>query len=143
SFSSSNGTVTFAAGNATATVTIDPTADIAVEPDETVILTVTPGTGYLIGSPNSATTTILNDDADFHLVLDESGRDPRQAAAVDSILFMRDPFKVTRIESWLSLADPNTHVLLSVTNLQLGPGETPSNIVVTLADDSGQVYEVP
>src|SRR5262249_22155075 len=74
---------------------------------------------------------------------DESCPDPRQAAAVDSILFMRDPFKVTRIESWLSLADPNTHVLLFVTNLQLGPGETPSNIVVTLVDDSGQVYEVP
>ena len=48
------GTVTFAAGNATATVTVDPTADITVEPDETVILTVTAGTGYGVGAPASA-----------------------------------------------------------------------------------------
>ena len=38
---SDTGSVTFAAGAATATVTIDPTVDGIVEPDETVILTVT------------------------------------------------------------------------------------------------------
>ena len=32
--------------SSTATVTVDPTADNTVEPDETVILTVTAGTGY-------------------------------------------------------------------------------------------------
>jgi hypothetical protein len=56
-------TITFAASSATATLTIDPTPDTVVEPDETVILTLTPGTGYSIGSPASATGTILNDDA--------------------------------------------------------------------------------
>ena len=34
-----------------------------MEPDETVILTVAAGTGYTIGTPNSATGTITNDDA--------------------------------------------------------------------------------
>jgi choice-of-anchor C domain-containing protein len=38
--------VTFAAGSSTATVTVDPTADTTVEPDETVILTLASGTGY-------------------------------------------------------------------------------------------------
>jgi hypothetical protein len=42
--------VTFAAGSSTATVTIDPTADTTTEPDETVILTVTAGTGYEVGA---------------------------------------------------------------------------------------------
>ncbi len=37
------GTVTFSAGSSTATVTVDPEADSTVEPDETVILTVTAG----------------------------------------------------------------------------------------------------
>ena len=32
------------------------------KPNETVILTVTAGAGYTVGSPNSATGTILNDD---------------------------------------------------------------------------------
>jgi uncharacterized repeat protein (TIGR01451 family) len=58
-----NGTVTFTAGNSTATVTVNPTADMTSEADETVILTVTAGTGYNVGTPSSATGTILNDDA--------------------------------------------------------------------------------
>ena len=31
-------------------MTVDPTADTTVEPDETVILTVTSGTGYNVGA---------------------------------------------------------------------------------------------
>ncbi len=63
-FSASSGTATFASGSSTAIVTIDPTADNTVEPDETVILTVTSGTGYAVGSPSAATGTITNDDTD-------------------------------------------------------------------------------
>ena len=62
SFSSSSGTVTIGAGNPSATVTIDPTTDISYEPSETVILTVTSGTGYNVGSPSAATGTITDDD---------------------------------------------------------------------------------
>jgi len=58
-----NGTVIFGAGNSTATVTVNPSTDITSEPDETVILTVAAGAGYGIGTPSSATGTILNDDA--------------------------------------------------------------------------------
>ena len=50
-FAPPNGTVTFAAGTLTATVTVDPAADTTVEPDETVILTVVAGTGYNVGVP--------------------------------------------------------------------------------------------
>ncbi|TRV46369.1 MAG: hypothetical protein EWV42_18375 [Microcystis panniformis Mp_GB_SS_20050300_S99D] len=57
-----NNTVTFAANSATATVTVDPTADTTVELDETVALTLASGTGYTIGTPNTATGTITNDD---------------------------------------------------------------------------------
>jgi hypothetical protein len=55
-------TVVIPASATTATITIDPTADTTVEPDETVIMTVAPGTAYTVGSPSSATATILNDD---------------------------------------------------------------------------------
>ena len=56
-------TITFAAGSATATLTIDPTADALVEPDETVILTLATGTDYTIGTTTAVTGTITNDDA--------------------------------------------------------------------------------
>jgi uncharacterized protein YhjY with autotransporter beta-barrel domain len=55
-------TVSIPSGATTATVTINPTADATVEPNETVILTVAAGTGYTVGAPASATGTILNDD---------------------------------------------------------------------------------
>jgi len=54
--------VTIPANATTATVTIDPTVDGTVEGNETVILTVAAGAGYVVGVPASATGTILNDD---------------------------------------------------------------------------------
>jgi hypothetical protein len=61
-FTSTSGTVSFAAGSSTTVVTLDPAADAAVEPDETAVLTVTAGPGYTVGAPSAATGTITNDD---------------------------------------------------------------------------------
>ena len=55
-------TVTFGAGSATATVTVDPTADATFEGDETVGLTLAAGQGYIIGTTAAVVGTIANDD---------------------------------------------------------------------------------
>jgi hypothetical protein len=55
-------TVSFAAGAAFATVTVDPTADVEIEPDETVAITLAAGSGYSIGTTAAVVGTILNDD---------------------------------------------------------------------------------
>ncbi|GCL40849.1 choice-of-anchor L domain-containing protein [Dolichospermum planctonicum] len=55
-------TITFAAGQTTKTVTINPTADSTFENDETVIFTIASGTGYTVGTSGSATGTINDDD---------------------------------------------------------------------------------
>lgn len=52
----------FAAGSATATVTVDPRSDTSIETDETVVLTLVSGAGYAIGTRATATGTITNDD---------------------------------------------------------------------------------
>lgn len=57
------GSVTFGAGEVTKSVTVDPATDSTVEPNETVTLTTTSGTGYIVGSPTFATGTITNDDS--------------------------------------------------------------------------------
>ncbi len=72
SFSATVGTVTFAAGSSTATITVDPTADTDVEPDETVILTIAAGAGYTIATPNTATGTIANDDTTVNVAVTPS-----------------------------------------------------------------------
>ena len=59
------GSITIPAGGTSGTITVDPTADLAVEPDETVTVTLTGGTtnGQAIGIGGlPATGTILNDD---------------------------------------------------------------------------------
>ncbi len=65
SIASTSGSVQFAAGAKTALVLVDPTSDSTFEPDETVSLQVSAGTGYRV-SPNAslalATGKIVNDD---------------------------------------------------------------------------------
>ena len=68
-FTTTAGTVTFGAGNSTAVVTLDPTVDGTVEPDETAALAVTAGPGYNGGAPSSALGTITNDDADVSVAV--------------------------------------------------------------------------
>ncbi len=54
--------LTIAAGQISGTITINPTADATIEPDETVVISLAAGSGYSVGSPNSAIGTIANDD---------------------------------------------------------------------------------
>ena len=54
--------VTIPAGAASATVTVTPIDDAEAEGDETVVLTLTADAAYDVGSPNSATITIHDND---------------------------------------------------------------------------------
>lgn len=79
----------------------------------------------------------------FQLSLDESGPDPQQAAALDSVLLERDPFPVVSTTNLLNQGpDKNTRVVLFMTNLQLEQGEAASSVSVSLVDNNNQSYEV-
>src|SRR5205814_2968745 len=54
--------VTMAAGASSATVTVTPIDDTQVEGNETVVLTISAGAAYNVGSANSATITIADND---------------------------------------------------------------------------------
>ena len=56
------GTITFDDGASTTKVTVRSSPDLIVESDETVVVTLASGKGYALGSVNSATGTILDDD---------------------------------------------------------------------------------
>jgi hypothetical protein len=57
------GTVTIPVGAASATITVTPINDTLVEPNETVVVTLSPTQAYLVGTPGTATVTIVSDDA--------------------------------------------------------------------------------
>jgi len=79
----------------------------------------------------------------LELILEESGPFVNQAAAFDAILFVRDPFQVVNSSNLFSLpADPNTRVLIFVTNLQLAQGEPSSAVVLNLIDSLNQIYNI-
>jgi photosystem II stability/assembly factor-like uncharacterized protein len=91
---------------------------------------------------NHGTGTILNDDV-LELILEESGPVPNQAVALDSILALRDPFRVVGIPDWFPTGnDRNTRVTLFARNLQLNPGEMSSAVFVRFTTNN-QIFEVP
>lgn len=96
-------------------------------------------------SDNEYTKTITVTDAQppLQLLLDQSGPAPDQVAALDSILFLRDPFPVINGADLLNLGiDRNTRVVVFAMNLQLAQGETSSSVVVNLVDSNNQNHDV-
>ncbi|MDH4066589.1 MAG: hypothetical protein OEW19_19480, partial [Acidobacteriota bacterium] len=61
-FATIGSSVTFAAGQASAIVTITPVDDVAVEGPETVTLTVNAGVNVVVGASATATVTIADND---------------------------------------------------------------------------------
>ena len=57
-----SGSVTIPAGVASQVVTVTPIDDPDVEPSETIIVTLAPGAGYVVGSPSTATVNLTSDD---------------------------------------------------------------------------------
>lgn len=86
------------------------------------------------------TFTSSQADPTPQLRLDSSGPDANQAAAFDSLLFLRDPFPKQSIAPWLDLgSDQNTRVIVFVANLDFSVGET---VTVNLVDANTQTFDV-
>lgn len=77
------------------------------------------------------------------LMLEQAGPTTNQVVALDSVLFVRDPFPVVNPGNLLSLVnDRNTRVLIFVGNVQLAPGEPASAVVVNLVDSNNVSHDV-
>ena len=91
-------------------------------------------------SPSPSPTPTL---PPLRLVLEEGGPSATQAAALDSMLFIRDLFPVINSSNLLNTSpDKNTRVIVFVENLFLLPGETSSNVEVQLSDGSGNSHNI-
>ncbi|MBW4655182.1 MAG: hypothetical protein KME20_19395 [Kaiparowitsia implicata GSE-PSE-MK54-09C] len=139
------GTLTFAAGETSRTITVTPVMDNVVEPDETVMLSLSPGTGYAPTGQTSATGTILNDDANITLAVAPSNvlEDSGQAM---TFTFTRQGFLGRELEVSFQIAGSavlDTDYTLGIAQagdltlnngsgvLSFGEGETSKTITVT------------
>ena len=142
------GTLQFAAGEIHKTISIPIVDDGLVEGTENFSIRLVNPTGAFLGSISIATLSITDNEVTgvspaLKLALDESGPNPNQATAFDSILFLRDPFTVISEGNLLNQGqDRNTRVIIFLTNLQLAQGELSSSVIVSLLDSKGQSYEI-
>ena len=140
-YNSINVVVLFQPGEVTHTVDVQIIGDSNLELNETFFVNITEAFATTIAD-GQGVGTILDDDT--LLVLEQSGPTPQQAAAVESLLFTRDAFKVEGIALWFNLPPgQNTFVMIFAQNLRLNQGETASSIVVNLVDGNGQTFNVP
>lgn len=140
-YQNATGTIAINPGQLSATINVPIVGDQKSEPDETLFVNLTnPSNAALLDS--QAIGTITNDDH-LLLVLEELAPNPNQAAAFESIFFVRDPFHVLSVAQWLNLgSDRNTRVILFASNLQLAQGEAASAVTVSLVDGNSQTFDV-
>jgi len=97
-----------------------------------------------MNGPISETASFSQNPAQISLLLEEVGPVSNQVTALDSVLFLRDPFPIVNPANLLNPGnDPNTRLLIFVENIQLAPGEPPSAVVVSLVDSNNQTHDIP
>ena len=85
-----------------------------------------------------------NDPIPVQLILETSGPVTGAAAALDALLFLRDPFPIVNPANLFnSGVDRNTRVIVFVMNLQLAQGETAASVIVNLTGSNNQIFDVP
>jgi hypothetical protein len=136
-----NTVVIFQPGTVTRTVDVQIIGDTNLEPNEAFSVNLSDPFGTTIAD-GQGIGTILDDD--ILLMLEESGPVAGQAAALESMLLTRDPFRVETINNWFTLpAGQNTLVMIFAQNLRLNQGETLADVVVNLVDANNQSFDVP
>ena len=140
-YNSINAVILFSPGTVTRTVDVPIIGDTNLESNETFSVNLSDPFATTIADGTGA-GTILDDDT--LLILEESGPVAGQAAALDSLLLIRDPFHVKRVDGWFNFpAGQNTIVMIFAQNLRLNQGETAADVVVNLVDGNNQTFDVP
>lgn len=125
--------VTFAGNAATASVVINPMPDTTVESDETVGLALAPGTGYTIGTTNTVTGTISNDDSSAaplvftnqtDILTGTSGVDNYTLNRLSDAFWSTTPDRITNLQAGVDTIDSPFNRSSAINPKQLGMVKT-------------------
>lgn len=134
-----SGTITFQPGNTSVNVPVRICGDKNAEANESFRVDLSNLVNAVVGFP-PASALILDDDFP-ELLNEDSGSTVNQAAALDAVLMLRDPFPVV-LPDWVPTTGPNrnTRVMIFVRGVQLNPGEFPSSVQVLMFDNNNQSF---
>jgi parallel beta-helix repeat protein len=136
-----SGKISFQPGATSVTIPVKVCGDTSAEANENFFVNLSNPINATL-DVSQAQGTIIDDDV-LQLLLEQSGPTINQAATLDAVLFLRDPFSVVTPE-WFSIGpDRNTRVMFFVRGLQLNPGELPSAVTVMLSSVNNELFEVP
>jgi hypothetical protein len=140
-FERTSGSFTINPGTTIFTIPVNICGDNNAEANESLPMVLSNPTGAILFNNLGFGTILDNDELEF--ILEESGPVLNQAAALDAVLGVRDPFRVFGIPDWITTGtDRNTRVALFARGLQLDPGESPGSVLVRFI--SGNFFvEVP
>ena len=141
-------TVTIAAAAETATLTVATTDDNTDEAAGSVTATVTAGSGYMVGTGNTASVTVNDDDAAPTLAIDSPSVAEGDAGETPTLSYTVTLTGATEQEVTVDYADTTSGTATSGTDyetitagtLTFAPGTTTQSIDVTVtgdADDEG------
>lgn len=139
-YSSIGTTVTIPANSASTTVTVTPIDDAALESAETVILTVTSGAGYAVGSPSSATVTITDNDTPVVTVAATDSAAAEAGAATGTFTVTRTGSTAASLTVAFTVGGTATggsdYALNATSPLTIPAGSASATVTVTPIDDS-------
>jgi glucose/arabinose dehydrogenase len=124
-----SGTVTFNPGQTTASINVPVIGDLMNEDNAKFNVNLSAPTNATIAD-NQGFAMIVDDDDPVLASVENSQR----AIALDSVFFLRDPFKIDNLNYFGS--DHRTRVMLFATNLKVTPGL----VVTAMAIDSQSVH---
>lgn len=141
-YETTSGQLSFQPGSTVFTIPVKICGDTSAEGNEGVRLFLSNISGATLTF--SQLVGVIIDDDPLLLVLEESGPTTNQAAAMDALLALRDPFHQT-IPPYYEGTDRNTRVALYARGLQLNPGESPQSVFVRLTSTTSifDIFEVP
>ena len=138
---SASGSLSFQPGVTAFAIPVKICGDTSAESNEVFRVLLTNASGATLLVPQGV-ASIVNDDA-LVLLLEESGPLPNQAAAMEAVLALRDPFNLFMPDWYTPGVNENTRLMFFAQNLQLNPGELPSAVVVRFSTIFGGFVQVP
>ncbi|MBO6589852.1 MAG: gliding motility-associated C-terminal domain-containing protein [Muricauda sp.] len=135
------GTVEVPNNSSGATIVLTPIDDTDIEVGETVILTLSPGAGYTVGSPNEATVTITSEDVPSASIIASDDTANEQGANTGTFTVSLDALNSTGGDIVINYtvggdATPDVDYDELSGSVAIPDGQTNATIVVQPIDDN-------